>query len=166
MRSGNFACIAIKNDGTLWSWGYGAYGFTGHGDQVDRSSPVQVGSETNWSKIYTSNGSPAVAAIKTDGTLWTWGRNSYGQLGQNSGLDKYVPTQVGSGTDWTDVGLGENYMAAIRSNGTLWTCGRNSAGQLGLNLSGDVSSPTQVGTGTNWYQVAGGIDACFAITRN
>jgi alpha-tubulin suppressor-like RCC1 family protein len=166
VRSGNFACIAIKNDGTLWSWGYGAYGFTGHGDQVDRSSPVQVGSETNWSKIYTSNGSPMVAAIKTNGTLWTWGRNNYGQLGHNDGLDKYVPTQVGSGTDWTDVGLGEGYMAAIRSNGTLWTCGRNVAGQLGLNLSGDVSSPTQVGTGTNWYQVAGGIDACFAITRN
>jgi alpha-tubulin suppressor-like RCC1 family protein len=87
-------------------------------------------------------------------------------LGQNSIIDKYVPTQVGTLTDWTDVGLGEGYMAAIRSNGTLWTCGRNTSGQLGLNRTGDVSSPTQVGTRTNWYQVAGGIDSCFALTKN
>lgn len=166
VRSSNFACIALKTDGTLWSWGYGNFGFTGQGDQVDRSSPVQIGTDTNWSKIYTSSGTPMVAAIKTDGTLWAWGRNNYGMLGQNSIIDKYVPTQVGTLTDWTDVGLGEGYMAAIRSNGTLWTCGRNTSGQLGLNRTGDVSSPTQVGTRTNWYQVAGGIDSCFALTKN
>jgi len=163
----NYACYAIKTDGTLWVWGYNSGGALGLNDEaaIDRSSPVQVGTSTDWSKIFVTSGVGSVAALKTNGTLWTWGRNSLGILGQNKINAVSSPTQIGTNT-WTDVGFGYGYLAAIRSDGTLWVTGENSNGQLGLNDRVNKSSPVQVGTNTNWYQIAGGIDSCFALTKN
>ena len=90
---------------TLWTWGWNSYGQLGQGDKVDRSSPVQVGSDTTWAYVTGgSHGTTQVAmGVKTDGTLWAWGYNTYGQLGQNSRTpsgDRSSPVQVGSDTTW------------------------------------------------------------------
>ena len=69
--SGN--TLAIKSNGTLWAWGNNANGQLGLGDTVNRSSPVQVGTLSNWSAAETGQGNSI--AVKTDGTLWTWGRD-------------------------------------------------------------------------------------------
>ena len=162
----NAGCWAIKTDGTLWAWGNGsAYLGLNESQLLDRSSPVQVGTSTDWSKIFVSSGANAVAALKTNGTLWTWGSNSSGQLGQSKVTAVSSPVQIGTNT-WTDVGFGSGYLAAVRSDGTLWAWGQNGQGQLGQNNRVNKSSPVQVGTNTNWYQVAGGIDYCFALTKN
>jgi len=81
VSGGQYFTTAIKTDGTLWAWGQNIfYGQLGQGDRTNYSSPVQVGSLTNWKEV--SNGRYHSVAIKTDGTLWAWGSNAYGQLGQ------------------------------------------------------------------------------------
>ena len=97
--------MAIKTDGTLWSWGKNNWGHLGHNNQANYSSPTQIGSDTTWSKVAVS-GEFKVKAIKTDGTLWSWGYNNKGQLGLNQPTSTHVssPTQVGSESDWTKIG--------------------------------------------------------------
>ena len=143
--------MAIKNDGTMWAWGYGAFGELGQGNRTPRSSPVQVGTDNTW-KSFTEN-FRSVTATKTDGTLWAWGQNELGILGLNQhDAHKSSPTQVGTDTDWDTIASG-SYEAnfALKTDGTLWAWGRNtpSGGYLGLNDQINRSSPTQVG-GTTW----------------
>jgi alpha-tubulin suppressor-like RCC1 family protein len=92
---------AVKTDGTLWIWGFNNLGQLGLGDSDNRSSPVQVGSLTNWKQ--TSIGSNHTSCIKTDGTLWGWGFNVYGQLGLGDSNSPNSPVQVGTLTDWKQV---------------------------------------------------------------
>lgn len=87
------ASFAIKGDGTLWAWGRNNFGQLGLGDTTDRSVPVQVGAENNWSKVfYLSNNT---FAVKTDGTLWAWGENQSGSLGLEDTNSRSTPTLVG-----------------------------------------------------------------------
>jgi alpha-tubulin suppressor-like RCC1 family protein len=152
---GTGATLAIKTDGTLWSWGGNPYGQLGSSATVYRSSPAQVGALTDWSKI--SIGSSAGAAIKTDGTLWLWGRNNYGTLGINSNVDRISsPTQVGSGTTWSEISLASGTILAKKTDGTLWGWGYNNNGQLGFSDLVNRSSPTQIGTDTNWNLISSG----------
>jgi alpha-tubulin suppressor-like RCC1 family protein len=101
---------------------------------------------------------PSMAAIKTDGTLWTWGYNIVGQLGDNTADSRLTPvTTFAGGTNWKQVAGGYRYTSAIKTDGTLWTWGRNNVGQLGINNTTDRSTPvTTFAGGTNWKQVASG----------
>jgi len=158
---------AIKTDGTLWTWGYNGYGQLGDNTTVDKSSPVTtVAGGTNWKQV--SGGSFHTAAIKTDGTLWTWGSNGIGALGNNSTVDISSPvTTAGGGTNWKQVSGGNYHTAAIKTDGTLWSWGYNSNGALGNNTTVDKSSPvTTVAGGTNWKQVAGGNSHTIAISES
>jgi alpha-tubulin suppressor-like RCC1 family protein len=93
---------AIKTDGTLWGWGRNDVGgAVGDNTIINRSSPVQIGSDTDWNKV--SAGALASSAIKTDGTLWSWGRNNIGQAGNDSTIALSSPVQIGALTKWTDV---------------------------------------------------------------
>jgi alpha-tubulin suppressor-like RCC1 family protein len=151
---------AIKTDGTLWTWGNNARGALGTGNITDRSSPgTTAGGGTNW--IQTSAGSSsdvsssAVGAIKSDGTLWTWGSNNQGMLGTGNETDRSSPgTTAGGGTDWKSIAFGYQMGAAIKTNGTLWTWGLNNRGNLGDGTTTRRSSPgTTAGGGTDWKQV-------------
>ena len=151
----SFSFAAIKTDGTLWGCGYNFYGQIGNGTAIAYTSPVQVGSLTNWKQI--SGGQNFVAAVKTDGTLWTWGRNNNGQLGNGTTINYSSPIQIGALTNWKQVSFGTSpTMAAIKTDGTLWTCGYNASGQLGNGTIINYSSPIQIGSLTNWKQVGSG----------
>jgi alpha-tubulin suppressor-like RCC1 family protein len=161
---GPYFTAAIKTDGTLWTWGYNSYGQLGDNTTVNKSSPVQTISQgTNWKQIACSV--EASAAIKTDGTLWTWGRNRKGQLGDNSTTNKSSPVQtVSGGTNWKLVNGAGYYPLAIKTDGTLWAWGENHVGQLGDNSTTNKSSPVQtVSGGTNWKSVSGGLVHTAAI---
>ena len=148
---------AIKTDGTLWTWGRNSYGQLGNNTTTNRLTPVTtLSGETNWKQVFC--GDNHTAAIKTDGTLWTWGRNSYGRLGDNTTTQRNTPvTTFAGGTNWKQVAGGGYLTAAIKTDGTLWTWGRNNFGQLGNNTTTDRSTPiTTFAGGTNWKQVAGG----------
>jgi alpha-tubulin suppressor-like RCC1 family protein len=99
----------VKTDGTLFTWGFGNRGATGHNDRNNRSSPTQVGTLNTWLTIPRgSGGYYFMGAIKTDGTLWSWGEGSTGQLGLNEKVDRSSPVQVGSETNWLRISMGHN----------------------------------------------------------
>jgi len=155
MVNGSTSSFAIKTDGTLWAWGNNTGTWAvklGLNDEVERSSPTQVGTDTNWKSLAAANRS--AIATKTDGTLWAWGNNHYGSLGQNTDSGnpyqnnenaRSSPTQIGTGTDWNRVIMSG---AAVKTDGSLWRWGSNFNGQLGINQApGDlaaVSSPVQI----------------------
>jgi alpha-tubulin suppressor-like RCC1 family protein len=164
VASGKGTTFAIKLNGTLWSWGGGTSGELGlniGGSYSNRSSPIQVGSDTNWSKI--SAGESIVLAIKTNGTLWTWGSNGYGQSGQNHIVNRSSPVQVGSDTNWSNISNGVDHAIATKTDGTLWTWGRNNFAELGLNDTNNRSSPVQIGSATNWSKISASQDNSSAI---
>lgn len=113
----------IKTDGTLWLWGSNCNGTIGDRTLIDRSSPVQTFSAgTNWKNISLTGGGTA-AATKTDGTLWLWGFNNTGQLGDNSIVNKSSPVQTASaGTNWKLIDVSNFHVSAIKTDETIWTC--------------------------------------------
>jgi len=158
----------IKSNGTLWSWGYNGEGQLGQNSITPGgiSSPVQVGTDTTWAsggstKYNTSKG------IKTDGTLWTWGRNLYGQLGHNTPNNTHQssPVQL-PGTTWGR-GVTKNnssYLANanIKTDGTLWIWGYGQYGKLGQNESTiQRSSPVQI-PGTTWSTISASYQSFLA----
>ncbi len=155
---------AIKTDGTLWVWGRNEAGTLGDGTSAHRSSPVQnIAGGTTWSKV--SCGTLNTGAIKTDGSLWMWGGNVNGSLGLNnaSGIIS-SPTQLGNETNWSTISVGHLHCAGIKTDGRLWLWGNNSYGQLGTNSTTRTSSPVQtIAGGTNWSQVSVGWTHTAAI---
>ena len=158
-----------EGPGALWVWGDNRGGRLGLGDIANRSSPVQLGAATNWSKVASSNGT---LATKTDGTLWAWGGNGGGILGLNDQITRTSPIQVGTGTDWRDVFQDYTTTFATKTNGTLWAWGENGAGNLGLNIDQNAagnasrSSPVQVGSDTNWDIIRHQVFGTSAIKTN
>ena len=164
LARGYFHEAAIKTDGTLWMWGNNGNGQLGDNTGVAKSSPVQtIASGTIWRQV--SCGQFCTAAIKTDGTLWTWGYNGFGQLGDNTVASKSSPVQtIAGGWIWKQVSCGLNITAAIKSDGTLWLWGYNQNGQTGDNTIVGKSSPVQtIAAGTPWKQVSCGHQHVGAI---
>jgi alpha-tubulin suppressor-like RCC1 family protein len=149
---------AIKTDGTLWIWGSGDSGRLGTNDTTQRNTPVTTfAGGTNWKQV--SVGPNITAAIKTDGTLWIWGRGEFGRLGNavTTGNISTPVTTFAGGTDWKQVAAGYRHTAAIKTDGTLWTWGRGDSGQLGNGLTTNVSTPvTTFAGGSSWKQVSSG----------
>jgi hypothetical protein len=152
--------VAIKNDGTLWVWGGNRFGESGTNLAPSGAVPVYLtpvttfAGGTNWKQV--NSNSFDCAAIKTDGTLWTWGSNYFGVGGIGGGGHQITPVQVfGSHTNWKQVSIGRFYnISAVKTDGTLWTWGRNSYGGLGTNDTTDRLTPvTTFAGGTNWKQV-------------
>lgn len=154
--------LAIKTNGTLWSWGYGASGQLGTGNTGTVLTPTQVGTATNWQSI--STGSNQSFAIKTDNTFWVWGRNASRELGIPSDENQYFPTQRVS--TWLSATAGGFYGLAIRFDGTLWAWGDNGFGRLGIGTNTSPSQPTQVGTDTDWQKVIARTNHTIAIKNN
>ena len=157
---GRSCSLATKTDGTLWAWGDNTQGELAQNHIDERSSPVQIPGST-WG---TGAGSLASAddwagALKTDGTLWFWGRNEYGQFGNNEAGNRYSsPVQV-PGTTWRTIHLGHKSAFATKTDGTLWSWGygkRSNIGLLGLNSTTYYSSPVQIGSETDWHSNLGG----------
>lgn len=92
-------------------------------------------------------------AIKNDGTLWAWGSNSNGQLGDGTLENRNVPTQVGTDTDWVVAAAGSNFSYAIKQNGTMYAWGGNNRGQLSDGTNNPRTLPAQVGTANDWQKV-------------
>ena len=155
IAAGEYRTLAIKSNGTLWAWGRNNYGqlglgFSGYYTAV--SSPVQVGAFTTWSEI--ESGDYHNLAIYHNGTLWAWGKNSNGQLGDGTTTYRSAPVQIGALANWLAVAAGSYFSLAIKTNGTLWAWGHNNYGQLGLGNTSNSSSPVQVGALTNWSKIS------------
>jgi len=166
VNTGSNHSLAIKTDGTLWTWGYNKYGKLGDGTiSTNRSSPVQVGSLTDWSNATSvSLGRNHCLVIKSNGALWAWGRAlTYGQLGDGTVIDKPSPIQIGSLTDWASVSAGRSFSLARKTDGTTWAWGRGTEGQLGDGTIIFRSSPVQIGSLTDWASLGSGNSHSLAL---
>tara|TARA_R100001443_G_scaffold54680_1_gene66097 strand:- start:411 stop:1598 length:1188 start_codon:yes stop_codon:yes gene_type:complete len=149
----------VKTDGTLWMWGYNEEGSLSQNNRQNYSSPRQVGSDTTWSqdKYAMDVSNMATYAIKTDGTLWSWGYNrNTGHAGHNNRVNYSSPVQIGESTNWSSVGKSWSGCFAVNTDGELYSWGTNHSGSLGQNLAHNAkrSSPVQV-PGTTWSLVRG-----------
>ena len=151
----------IRTDGTLWAWGSNTYGELGQNDSgISRSSPVQIGTST-WSKVQAGY-IHCVTAIRSDGTLWAWGYNGYGNLGLGNYQNYSSPMQVGT-SSWTQISAGAYNSYALRQDGRLFAWGYNPYGGLGLNDRTTRDSPVQVGTNQWNYIGVGNVYSIMAI---
>jgi alpha-tubulin suppressor-like RCC1 family protein len=179
IAGGTAHSVALKSDGTVWAWGDNYYGQLGDGTTTDQHTPVQVkgpegtGFLTDVSAI--AVGWFHTIALKSDNTVWAWGGNYYGQLGDGTTTDQHTPVQVkgpgGTGflTDVSAIAGRSNHTIALISDHTVWTWGHNHFGQLGDNTTTDQHTPVQVkgpgGTGflTDVSAIAGGYCHTIAL---
>jgi alpha-tubulin suppressor-like RCC1 family protein len=152
VAGGRDGALAVTTDGKLFSWGLNNSGELGLGDTTYRISPVQVGALTTWAQVSMGRGNYS-SAVKTDGTMWTWGKNNFGQLGQNNTTNYSSPVQVGALTTWSKVAAGNLVALAVKTDGTLWAWGDGGDGSLGQGNTLDYSSPVQVGSLTTWGEL-------------
>jgi hypothetical protein len=159
---GTKQCVhGIKTNNTLWGWGLVQYGQLGNNETQGEphnpsgySSPIQI--PGSWNRVY-NVGSYGGMATKTDGTLWAWGNNGSGCLGQNVGGEnnrRSSPAQIGTENTWSDAGQvgGNGETLMTKTDGTLWMWGRSNGFNTGVIKR---SSPAQIGTDTDWGTFAG-----------
>lgn len=155
ISAGGYHTAAVKTDGTAWAWGWNQAGQLGNMTVGTALQPIALsGGGNTWCQI--SAGERHTAAVKTDGTTWTWGLNNCGQLGDGTFINRSSPgTLSGGGTTWCQISAGSLHTASVTSAGTAWTWGLNNCGQLGDGTVITRSSPVQVsGTNTLWCQIS------------
>ena len=166
ISAGSDFSAAIKADGTLWTWGENTYGQLGDGTfgaTQNKSTPVQVGTDTNW--LIVSAGNNHTIAIKTDGTLWAFGQNNTGQLGDGTNIDKAFPVQVGTDNNWQSISA-SLHSVALKNNGSLWTWGLNTNGQLGDGTVVDKNTPINIDPTNTFNKIARGIQHVITERSN
>jgi uncharacterized repeat protein (TIGR02543 family) len=165
--------LAIKNDGTVWAWGSNQYGelgnTTNNGSNKANPAPTQVGGLS--SIVAVASGSNHSLALKNDGTVWAWGSNQYGQLGNNStNSANPTPAPIAGLTGIVAIASSYNHCLALKNDGTVWAWGYNYYGQLGNstnNLTANPNpNPTQIAGLTGVVAIATGSQHSFAVTSD
>ncbi len=143
IAEGSYHALALKNDSTVWAWGKNYNGEIGDGTNIQRNTPVQVISLSGVVAIAAggSTGGGFSLALKVDGSVWAWGLNSSGQLGDGTGLSQWTPVLVSGLTGITAIGAGIGHSIALKNDGTLWAWGNNAYSQLG---NGTINQYTPV----------------------
>lgn len=158
-----FKTFAIKNNGTLWGISRNSAGDLGTGNNNYAMYLTQIGTDADWQKISAARGRFTLG-LKTNGTLWAWGNNENGRLGDGTVTNRPSPTQIGTST-WKDVSAGSYHSIGIKTDGTLWQWG--TYGWINGAFLIPVSyTPVQVGTDTDWKSVTAGYFASYAIKEN
>ena len=137
--------VALKTDGSLWAWGLNFQGQVGQAIlNTNYDAPTRIGGETNWTKL--SSSYYHNLALKTDHSLWAWGCNSFGQLGDSTTNNRSAPVMIGTDRDWQTIVAGGHSSYALKTNGTLWG--------WGADFSTTTLAPRQISPGTNWLAIS------------
>jgi hypothetical protein len=167
IAGGYFHSVALKSDGTVWTWGYNSSGELGNGTTVNSSIPVQVSGLTGVTAIAAGRGELGdhSLALKSDGTVWAWGNNDWGQLGDglDFGHNSSVPVQVSGLTGVTAIAAGGHHSMALKSDATAWAWGENEFGQLGDGSATERDTPVQVSSLTGVIAIAGADNHSLAL---
>jgi alpha-tubulin suppressor-like RCC1 family protein len=166
IRAGYQHCIALRNDSTVWTWGSNTFGQLGNGTtSAPITAPVKVTGLTGIIAVSGGQAGSHSLALKKDGTVWAWGKNTDGQLGDGTTTNSNVPVQVTGLTGIVAIAGGEFHSLAIKNDGTAWAWGKNDLGQLGNGVMTATATPTPVQvTGlTGVKAIAGGRFFSFAI---
>lgn len=130
IATGRFFSLAVKSDGTVWTWGENLYGQLGDGTTTDRSTPVQVTGLAGSVTVATCGAFECHVTL-SDSTVWAWGRNTYGNIGDGTLTHRSTPVQMDGISGVVGLAAGTNFSLAYKADGTFWGCGRNASGQLG-----------------------------------
>ena len=150
-----------------YGWGRNNRGELGDGTTSFRSLPINVlGGFTDW--VHVSSGSRDGLGLRANGTLWSWGDNSFGKLGDGTAVSRSSPVSVVGGfTDWNQVSAGYFHSLGVRANGTMWGWGDGYTGAIGNNTDEEYSSPVSVVGGfTDWIQASAGNDFSLGVRAN
>jgi len=148
--------LILASDGSLWSWGSDFLGWPvlGLGSNKMQSTCLRrVDTSTNWASI--SVESSRNLAIKSDGSLWTWGETVDTPIVMPR--PAYMPVPAAPGDDWKQAAVGGVQFVAIKKDGTLWAWGHNWAGSVGIPWTNGSAVPIQVGSATNWTKIWAGL---------
>lgn len=167
VMAGECNTLAIKKDGTLWSWGSvitrhasrDSFVFTSSFDKM-----MQIGQDNDWHTM--AAGSYHYLAIKDNGTLWAWGMNWDGRLGDGTTQSKILPVQVGKDNQWLMVDAGYGHSIALKKDGSLWAWGDNAHGQLGVGMISDKYAPVRIGLDYDWMSLHAGYEYNVIAKRN
>ncbi|MFN3827132.1 MAG: hypothetical protein ACK4NR_05835 [Micavibrio sp.] len=168
ISAGFFNTCGIKADDTLWCWGRDVSGSIGNGAVAgDQNVPYQVGVDL-WKSVSVGffgnfTLSSHVCAIRSDDTLWCWGENQNGQIGNGNTTDQTAPVQIGVDL-WQKISTGASYSCGIKADGSLWCWGFGSSGRLGTGNTASVSVPTAVLGGYSWSSVSLSTESIGAAT--
>jgi len=179
VAAGGASSYALKADGSLWAWGANASGQLGNGNTSRQNVPVPVQNPGSSRYRALSSGSDHVLALQADGSLWAWGANGSGQLGQlavaGSALlvdnaPHPVPVQVllaatPTDNDWSALAAGGAHSLALKSDGSLWAWGDNASGQIGVGSASGPVAPARIASGHVWAALAAGSLHSLALTR-
>jgi alpha-tubulin suppressor-like RCC1 family protein len=167
IAAGDSHTLALKTDCTVWAWGLNFNGQLGDGTTIQRRTPVQV------SNLSGLSGATAIAAgfnhslaLKTDATVWAWGQNSDGQLGDGTNADRPFPLQVSNLSGVTAIAAGGGHTLALKTDATVWAWGNNDNGQLGDGTNDDRSTPVQVQNLSGITAIAAGSSHGLALASD
>ncbi len=163
---GSHHTLGLKNNGTLWSWGNNGVGQLGIDSTVSNFSiPQQIGTDSNWKTVSTKGGYSL--ALKSDGSLWAWGANEHGELGDGTTIQRRSPVRIGNSFDWKIITTATyDKSFAIKNDGSLWAWGKNEYGGLGDGTTIQRTSPIQIGNDYDWKSIDCGALQCVAIKQD
>ena len=168
----NFS-LALATDGAVWAWGNNNSGELGNGTNNESDTPVQVGLSNDFPISNIAAGENFGLALGFNGTVWAWGDNSLGQLGNGTNNDSNYPVQVSlpslpSGVTITNIAAGGEQSLALASNGTVWAWGNNNSGELGNGTNTPSNIPVQVSlpSGVTITNITAGEDFSLALASN
>ena len=164
VAAGGAYSLALQANGTLWAWGTNSSGQLGnaiHYGSSDSTNPTPTATGTALPTRSLAAGSNFGLAVRPDGTLWAWGDNTYGQLGDGTTTSSRVPHQAGPDHDWVQVTAGNQFGLGLKADGSLWAWGHNNLGQLGTTTNAGTSTanpaPSRVGTARYTRLAAGSV---------
>lgn len=158
LAGGRNHALALRSDGTVWSWGNNSSGQLGDGTRTHRSLPVKVGGLPGRVRAVSAGAEHSVAVL-ADGRVFTWGQGRYGQLGSGSTAIRRTAAPVAglSGVSITTVDSGRDHTLLVSAAGDLWTFGRNDFGQIGNGEKTLTrSTPYRVTTFSDVVHASGG----------
>jgi len=144
--------LALKTDGTLWAWGINGNGQFGNGGTSPPSYvPVQVGMDSDWTSVSAYFGTSTSAARKADGSVWVWGGNASGQLGDGTATNRSTPQRFAASKDWSGIEVGIFHVAAWREDGTVWVVGEG----RGFSGTSPRALTRAAASAQEWVQLSG-----------
>lgn len=158
--------IALRGDGTVWTWGYNNKGQLGNNTQTDMYTPQQVAGLSGSIMASIAAGYDHALSVRNDGMVWAWGNNDNGQLGNNTTTDSLVPVQVVDLTTVSEIAAGNLYSLALLKDGSVRAWGHNALGELGDGTTTNRPAPVQVINLSSTVSIIAGYDHAVAQLTN
>jgi alpha-tubulin suppressor-like RCC1 family protein len=168
ISAGDLHSLALKNDGTVWGWGSNEFGQIGNPAEIGLvvTKPIQVKGISDVKMIKAGGNFRYSLALKNDGSVWAWGNNHFGQLGDGTTTNSPTPVKVKGLSDVIAISAGHYHSLALKADGSVWAWGANMVGQLGDGSTSDKTTPVRVVNLDNIKMIVSGVNHSIALEEN